>query len=110
MSSTSAWTAGLSTAELARVAETLRVMAHPVRLRVLEFLRDRGAQPVGAIAAAIGRAPAATSQHLTQMRRQGLVSASRRGREVWYRMDNPRVARLLRCVCAGGCGGREVRA
>lgn len=88
--------------ELERVAVTLRLIAHPVRLRLLQLICERRSAPVHALAAAAGLAPAATSQHLNQMRRLGLVAALRRGREVTYAIADARVRKILDCMCAGG--------
>lgn len=89
-----------SRAALERSATLLRLIAHPDRLRLLELLRDRPLAPVHELAEAVGRAPAATSQHLNQMRRLGLVAARRNGREVRYEIGDRRVLKILRCVCA----------
>ncbi len=83
-----------------RTATLLRLIAHPVRLRLLELLRDRPGGRVHELAAEIGRPHAATSQHLNHMRRLGLVVAHRYGREVGYRIGDPRVIKILRCACA----------
>ncbi len=87
-------------AELERTATMLRIIAHPVRLRLLELLRDRGEAPVHDLADAVALAPAATSQHLNHMRRLGLLAARRRGREVRYGIGDRRVLKILRCACA----------
>jgi len=86
--------------DLERVAVALRLIAHPVRLRLLQLIRARPDAPVHALAAAAGLAPAATSQHLNQLRRLGLVAAVRRGREVAYAIGDPRVRKILDCMCA----------
>ncbi len=87
-------------AEMECAANMLRLIAHPVRLKLLEILRDRPPAPVHELAGAIGLAPAATSQHLNQMRRLGLVVADRNGREVRYAIGDQRVLTILCCVCA----------
>jgi DNA-binding transcriptional ArsR family regulator len=63
-----------------------------------------GEAPVGAVVERLGRPQAAVSLHLSQLRRVGLVAGERRGREVWYRVDNPRVFTMLECI-RKGCGG-----
>ena len=90
---------GRATAEqLGRMAQTLRLLAHPDRLRIVEALLPPGGAPVHAVAEAIGLPPAATSQHLNPMRRIGLLKAARRGRSVWYRIADRRCAQLWRCL------------
>lgn len=92
----------VSLEELGRVAEVLRLLAHPHRLRILQILRERSLAPVHEISSELGLAPAATSQHLNAMRRRGLVAAERAGKEVRYRVADPRSIRVLDCICKGG--------
>ncbi|MFH0909261.1 MAG: metalloregulator ArsR/SmtB family transcription factor [bacterium] len=83
---------------LERVAAILRLLAHPQRLRLVEFLEGRKEAPVYEIMAHLGISQAVTSQHLNQMKRLGLVRSSRRGREVWYGIADPRCLRILNCI------------
>ena len=56
---------------LERVAGMLRLLAHPHRLRVIEFLEDRDeGAPVKDIMEHVALPHAATSQHLNQMKRR----------------------------------------
>ena len=58
----------------------------PTRRRVLDLLA-RGNLPAGQIAAHFRVSRPAISQHLLVLRRAGLVSADRNGREHIYRLD-----------------------
>lgn len=93
---------GIPLEELARVAQVLKLLAHPHRLKILEILRARDGVPVHEVAGLVGLAPAATSQLLNQMKRVGLVGAERDRREVLYRITDPRSVRVLDCICRGG--------
>lgn len=93
---------GIPLKELVRVAQVLRLLAHPHRLKILEILRAGKGTPVHEVAGRLGLSPAATSQHLNHMRRVGLVAAEREGREVRYRVADPRSVRVLDCICKGG--------
>ena len=93
--------AGLDIGFLARVAEVLRLLAHPHRLKIVELLEGSDGVPVHAITERLGLAHAATSQHLNQMRRAGIVSATRAGREVRYRIADPRSISILNCIRKG---------
>jgi DNA-binding transcriptional ArsR family regulator len=75
-------------------AEFFRLLGHPARVRVLELLRD-GELSVGELQAALGLDSSGTSQHLTAMRRQGLLDSRRAGTSVFYRVKDPRVFQLL---------------
>ncbi len=72
----------------------------PARLAILRRLLD-GAASVNDLASAIGRAPAATSQHLRLLREAGYVVTHRRGHRIYYRIDEQRfspIRQLIRAV------------
>ena len=94
--------AGLSLELLTGMAETLRVLAHPRRLKVIDILDRNGAAPVYRIAEELGLPSAATSQHLTQMKRVGLIAAQRLGREVRYAVRDSRALTILGCIRKSG--------
>ena len=91
-------------AVLARIAETLKLLAHPQRLQLVGLLHRADAAPVHELVGALGAPQAVTSQHLNLMRRAGLVAAERRGKEVWYRLADRRALKILACVCKQGRG------
>ena len=95
---------GLPVELLGRMAQVLRLLAHPDRLRIIENL-EAGAAPVHDVVDALGLPQAATSQHLNQMKRVGLVAAERRGKEVWYAIADPRSISILNCI--RGKGGKR---
>lgn len=69
-------------------------LASPVRLRILDLLRQ-GARHVEGIALATGQSVANSSQHLQQLRAAQLVSVARRGNRVEYRLADEGVSRLF---------------
>lgn len=84
-------------------AECLRVMSHPVRLRIAEIL-TQGEFPVHEIAAMCELPPNQTSEHLRLMKGRGLLGSRRRGRIVYYAVASPRLPSLLKCIHST-CGG-----
>jgi ArsR family transcriptional regulator, arsenate/arsenite/antimonite-responsive transcriptional repressor len=60
-----------------------RALCDPARLQIIEALSE-GPLCVTDLALAIGRAPAATSQHLRVLRDLELVAGSRRGTAIYY--------------------------
>ena len=83
---------------LEEMAARLRLLAHPTRLQVVDFLQNEGYAPVRLITDHLRLAQAATSQHLTAMKRAGLLASERRGKEVWYRIADPRALTILDCM------------
>ena len=96
----------LSPEILERMAQVLKLLAHPQRLKIIDFLDRQGESPVHAIMEALDVPQAATSLHLTQMKRVGLVAADRHGKEVWYRIADPRSLTILNCI--RGKGGKAI--
>jgi ArsR family transcriptional regulator len=75
-------------------AALFRVLGHPVRVRILELLRE-SERSVGQLQAELGLDSGGTSQHLTALRRIGLVESRREGTSVYYRVDDRHVFELL---------------
>lgn len=96
--------APIPAADLDAAARCLRVLAHPDRLRIVEQLDLHRRVRVGDLAVALDLAPNAVSQHLNQMRAHGLLEPRRDGREVYYRIANPHVLNVLRCIRRYGTG------
>lgn len=83
---------------LARMAEVLRVLAHPQRLRIVELLQIEEEAPVHGIVVCLGLPQAAVSQHLNHMKRAGLLKSERRSKEVWYSIADPSSLTILDCI------------
>lgn len=75
-------------------ADIFRALAHPVRLALLELLRD-GEVCVCHIQAVLGLRQAYISQQLMFLRQSGLVSARRQGWNVYYRVKDARIYEVL---------------
>lgn len=89
----------LKAAALERAAQTLKMLAHPDRLRIIEILEREQESPVHLLIEETGLPQAVVSQHLNQMRRIGLLTARRQGKEIWYSIDDPRALSVLNCIC-----------
>ncbi|MFI1187728.1 helix-turn-helix domain-containing protein [Streptomyces californicus] len=69
-------------------ARTLRAVAHPLRLRLLNALREYGPATASGLGERLGESSGATSYHLRQMAEAGLVEDAPelgKGRERWWR-------------------------
>ena len=88
----------LSIELLSRMADMLKLLAHPQRLKIIDILRREKEAPVHVLTERLGLAHAATSHHLNRMRRVGLVASERRGKEVWYRVADDRALTILDCI------------
>ena len=75
-------------------AEFFKALAHPVRIRLLEVLRD-GERSVQELQAALGLDQSTVSQHLAILRAKHVVAARKEGTTVRYRVRDDRVGQLL---------------
>jgi DNA-binding transcriptional ArsR family regulator len=75
-------------------AELLKALAHPVRLQILDILRD-GEQCVCHIEAVLGQRQSYISQHLMLMRKVGLVTDRKDGLRVYYSVCDVSVYAVL---------------
>ena len=78
-------------------AECLKVMAHPVRLRIVDILAG-GEFPVNQIAEMCDLAPNRACEHLRLLKGHGLLGSRRSGRSVFYSIASPQLFGLLSCI------------
>jgi DNA-binding transcriptional ArsR family regulator len=94
---------------LERGARCLKMLAHPLRLKILALLGD-GEATVGEILEGTGTTQPNVSQHLGQMRDRGVLVARREGNQVFYRVRDPKLFDLLALIrdlfCEPAHGGR----
>jgi DNA-binding transcriptional ArsR family regulator len=78
----------------AHVAELFTAFGDTSRVRILSCLSD-GERNVGSLAQALGISESAVSHHMRQLRHLRLVSSRKKGREVYYRVDDPHILTLF---------------
>lgn len=82
---------------LERASRVIRVVGHPLRLRLLELLED-GERNVTELVLATGVGQAMVSQQLRILRAEGVVGDRREGGRVFYRITEPKVSKILDCI------------
>jgi DNA-binding transcriptional ArsR family regulator len=83
-----------------RAAEVLKAVAHPLRLRIVALLCGEELH-VNALAERLDASPAIVSQQLRILRMNRLVEAEREDGLARYRIVEPRLRTLVRCIA--GC-------
>ena len=79
-------------------AELLKLLGHPVRLRIVELLDLEQELTVSEIHSGVGVSQSTVSQHLSRMKARGILSSRREGTRVVYSIREPQVVRMLQCV------------
>lgn len=75
-------------------AEFFKALGHPVRVRVLELLRE-GEKPVSELIPKVGIEASHLSQQLGLMRRANLIQSRKVGSSVYYSVGEPLIFDLL---------------
>lgn len=75
-------------------AHILRVLGHPVRLRIVSGLSGK-CSCVKEIWECLGLPQAVVSQHLKVMKESGILTARREGARVCYSLRDPRLGELV---------------
>ncbi len=84
-------------ARAAHVAEVLRAVAHPLRLRIVATLCAGDAHVKG-LARRLATTQPMVSQQLRVLRSQGLVAAARQDGFSYYRIAEPALRDLVCCM------------
>jgi DNA-binding transcriptional ArsR family regulator len=79
-------------------AEVFRVMAAPMRLKIISSLCN-GEKNVSQLLAEIATTQPNLSQHLNTLHKAGVVGRRRDGVQIYYRIINDRVVTLCRAIC-----------
>lgn len=85
-----------------KVANVLKAIGHPIRLQIIEALENRE-HAVNALVELLEVQQAVISRHLAIMKDKGVLACRRDKTSVYYRIANPAVIQLLKCVYAN-CG------
>ena len=82
---------------LGHAAACLRTVAHPHRLRIIQMLLG-GTYTVGELADACNIPPSSASEHLGKMRDRGLLVGTRKGRQIYYSVEEQGLASIMQCI------------
>jgi DNA-binding transcriptional ArsR family regulator len=69
---------------LIHTAQSLKAIAHPVRLAIVGLLREGESLSVTEIYESLGLEQAVASQHLAVLRERNILEASRKGKHTFY--------------------------
>ena len=78
-------------------ADFLRALGHPIRLQVIEYLKD-GEASVGKIVDALGVEQSNLSRHLATLRELGILHARQEKTTVFYSIYDHDIFKVLRPI------------
>ncbi|MEM6398063.1 MAG: metalloregulator ArsR/SmtB family transcription factor [Bacteroidota bacterium] len=80
--------------------ETLRAIAHPVRMQIIAFLASEGNSSVKQIHEAFGIQQPVASHHLRILKDKQIVESERDGQNTLYRLTKPEYQYIVRQILA----------
>ena len=75
-------------------AEMCKVFSNSTRLEVLDLLRDKE-RSVTELIEKTKLSQANISQHLSIMKSKGIVASSRKGKNIYYKLTNPKIIKAF---------------
>ncbi len=88
----------INSKELENASQVLRALAHPLRLKILEFIDKNKTINVNKIYNTLKLEQSITSQHLRILRLAGLVNTKREGKFIHYSIDYGKVAQANKSI------------
>ena len=76
----------------------LRALAHPLRLKILEFIDENDVINVNKIYNTLKLEQSITSQHLRILRLAGLVLTERDGKFIHYKLDYDKLSNAMEAI------------
>ncbi len=86
--------------KLQESAEILRALAHPLRMRILEFIDKNKTINVNKIYNTLNLEQSITSQHLRILRLAGIVDTTREGKFIHYNINYAKLVNVLKALNA----------
>lgn len=87
--------------KIAKIADVLKTIAHPVRLSVIEVLDERDSMTVSELQEHLTIEQSLLSHHLTKMKDRGILTARRDGKNIYYTLADSTLTKVFDCM--GNC-------
>jgi len=84
--------------KIEKQADLLKVISHPVRLCIVCGLLNEPDCNVSKIQGCLGMPQSTVSQNLAKFKSAGIVQATRNGPEVYYKVVNEEVIKIIKCL------------
>ncbi|HIG24662.1 MAG TPA: transcriptional regulator [Acidimicrobiia bacterium] len=89
----------LSDQEIVDLAQTLKALADPVRLKLVNIIATAGEGCACDFPQAVDRDQSTISHHLKILTQSGVVERQQRGKWAWYQVNDARLAQLCGVIC-----------
>jgi ArsR family transcriptional regulator len=76
----------------------VKALAHPLRLRIIDYLAKEGPRGVGEIVEEVGGSQSTVSKHLSVLRKAGIVRGRKDALMVYYELCTPCIEQFFQCI------------
>ena len=83
---------------LQRAAYVLKAVAHPVRIAIIDLLKQKEEISVGEISETLETEQSLISHHLIKMRDKGILDIRREGRNIYYHLTDDTITNIIGCI------------
>lgn len=84
--------------KLEEAASKLRVIAHPMRIAIIELLQDHKRLNVTEIYDKLNIEQASASHHLNLLKNKGVLSSKREGKNTFYFLKHNAINQIIDCI------------
>jgi DNA-binding transcriptional ArsR family regulator len=89
---------GWSAPQTELLTRTLKAIAHPTRLSIIDMLDGGRRMTVTEIYTRLNADQSSVSHHLSILRDKGVLAAEREGKFIYYYLKNPAYLNLIDCL------------
>lgn len=86
---------------LERTANSLKAIAHPIRLAMIDLLKDGNSLNVTQIYQSLDLEQAVASQHLSILKEKGILSSKRQGKHSFYFISHASISEIIALAMSG---------
>jgi len=84
--------------KLEEAASKLRVIAHPMRIAIIELLQDSKKLNVTEIYEKLNIEQASASHHLNLLKNKGVLISKRDGKNTYYSLKHVAINQIIECI------------
>ncbi len=96
-------TIDLDPEKLSRASEMLKALAHPMRIRIIKHLEEKGKLTVTEIHQFFNIEQSTTSHHLGILRNKGVLSSIRKGKNTYYFIKHEKLGNVIDSIALCSC-------
>lgn len=89
---------GFNTDALNKATNMLKAMAHPIRISILNYLRDGKSMTVTQIHENLQIEQSTASHHLGILKDKGVLCSKRDGKNTFYYLKRPVLGKIIDCL------------